>query len=812
MTKKILLLIFLVDCFFNTRAQRITGVVVDIEKRPMYGATVSLLKAQDSAVVKLSVSQNNGVFSFSITKPGKYIVSVSHINYKMVYTEPFEFDGIRDHELSLLVLKAQPKGLSEVIVTSRKPIIEVKADKTIVNVEGTINAAGSDAFELLKKSPGVQVDKDDNISLSGKNGVQIFIDGKSSPLSGKDLADFLKSIHSSEIESIELITNPSAKYDAAGNAGIINIKFKKNKTLGTNGSIIAGYSTGVYSKYNTGVSVNHRKKKVNIFGNYNYNRPKGESYFTIDRLLLDTLFEQRSTIIFKPVTSTFKAGVDYFINKRNTLGVLVNGNLTDGNVSSGSKTNITYNPTDSLSRILDAGTATSFKRDNLNANANYRYTDTSGRELNIDANYGMYKIRTNQFQPNYYYDATGDNELSRFIYSMIAPNDINIYSFKTDYEQNYRKGKLGIGVKLAYVDSKNDFQRYNVYVSGKLLDTLKSNNFRYNEYINALYVNYIKTYKGVIIQAGIRMENTVSKGHSTGYKKLGNGDYANYDSSFTRNYTGFFPSFAVTFNKNPRSQWSISYSRRIDRPTYQNLNPFEFKLDEYTYSKGNTELTPQYTNSVQLSNTYKYKLTTQLKISHTRDVFSQITDTAEKTKTFITQKNLATQDNIGLTISYPFQLKWYSALISANSYYSHYKASLGIGREIDLDVYAVSVFMQNSIKLGKGWTGEISGFYNSPSIFQGTFKLKALGNLDAGIQKSILRGNGTLKVSVSDIFKTQVFNATSNFAGQRFISKGGADTRQLRINFSYRFGGSQVKAARQRKTGSEEESERVKTQ
>lgn len=778
----------------------------------MAGATVSLLQASDSAVVKLAVSKKDGSFSFSIIKSGKYIIAVTYINYKKAFSMSFEFDGVKDFELTAITLDPLPKGLSEVTITSKKPLVEVKADKTILNVEGTINAVGSDAFELLKKSPGVQVDKDDNLSLSGKNGVQIYIDGRPSPLSGKDLAEYLKSIRSSEIESIELITNPSAKYEAAGNAGIINIKFKKNKAFGTNGSINAGYNIGIYSKYNAGISLNHRNKKINAFGNYTYNNSKAENYANLNRLILDTLFDQKSTITVNPVSNTFRAGLDYFINKKNTIGILINGNYTDGTLHSASKTPIYYYPTAAVTRILDAGSSSSFKRDNLNANLNYRYTDTSGRELNMDANYGMYKIRTNQVQPNYYYDATGTNEISRYIYNMIAPNDISIYSFKTDYEQKFKKGKLGTGGKLAYVDSKNDFQRYNVFTNGKLLDTLKSNNFRYTENINALYVNYSKAYKGFIIQAGVRMENTISKGHSTGYKRLSNGTYATYDSAFKRNYTDFFPSFTITFNKNPKNQWSISYSRRIDRPAYQNLNPFEFKLDEYTYSKGNTALTPQYTSGIKLSNTYKYKLTTQLSYSHTTDVFAQITDTAEKTKTFITQKNLATQDNVGLNISYPFQIKWYSSFVNINSYYSHYKANLGIGRSINLDVFTASIYIQNSFRLGKGWTGELSGFFNSPSLYQGTFKLKALGGIDAGIQKSMLKGKGTLKTSVSDILKTQVFTATSNFVGQRLIANGGTDSRQFRINFSYRFGSMQVKAARQRKTGVEEESERVKTQ
>jgi iron complex outermembrane receptor protein len=190
-------------------------------------------------------------------------------------------------------------------------------------------------------------------------------------------------------------------------------------------------------------------------------------------------------------------------------------------------------------------------------------------------------------------------------------------------------------------------------------------------------------------------------------------------------------------------------------------------------------------------------------------VFTQLIDTTELSKSFMTRKNLATQDIASINISYPLQLGWYSAFGNLNMYYSHYKASFGEGRTIDLDVYAYNFYMQNSAKLGKGWTGEVSGWYSSPSIWQGTFKSKQMWGVEAGFQKSMLKGKGNLKMSVSDIFKTMRWAGTSNFAGQRLYTEGGWESRQLKVNFSYRFGNTQVKAARQRKTSLEDESQRV---
>jgi iron complex outermembrane recepter protein len=393
---------------------------------------------------------------------------------------------------------------------------------------------------------------------------------------------------------------------------------------------------------------------------------------------------------------------------------------------------------------------------------------------------------------------------------MIAPTDIDIYTFKTDYEQNLKKGRFGIGGKISYVESINDFQRYNVMPSFKSLDTLRSNDFHYKENINAMYLNYNRPFKGFMIQAGVRIENTNAQGISNGYSW--NGSYVKYDSTFKRNYTDIFPSAAITFNKKPTSQFSVTYSRRIDRPAYQDLNPFEFKLDEYTYQKGNTQLTPQYTNSFGLTHTYKYKLTTTLNYSHVKDVFTQLIDTAEKSKSFITKKNLATQDIISMNISYPFQYKWYSVFANLNAYYSKYKADFGVGRKVDLDVVAYNFYSQHSFRFGKGWIGEVSGFYSSPSIWQGTFKSKQMWGIDAGLQKTILKEKGNVKVSVSDIFQTMRWGGTSDFTGQVINAGGGWESRLFKLSLTYRFGSAQIKAARQRKTGLEDENKRVGSQ
>jgi hypothetical protein len=794
-----------------TNAQQVTGSVKNDEGKAVEKATVSLLKAKDSSAVKLGITAKEGKYSLVVPQNGQYLISVTSVGYNSAYSKVIEISGSGAVSVPEITLNKSAGNLQNVAVVARKPIIEVKADKTILNVEGTINSTGQDALELLRKSPGVTLDKDDNISLSGKNGVQIYVDGKPTPLGGADLTAYLKTLQSSQIESIEIITNPSAKYDAAGNAGIINIRLKKNKAYGTNGSANAGYNIGIYAKYNAGISLNTRNKKVNLFGNYNFNDNKTEFNFKLYRDLLDTIFNQKNLIIMDSRSHGFKAGLDYTITNRSTIGVLVNGNLNDNTSKSNSLTPISYKPNGMTDRILTANNSSEAKRDNVNFNINYRYADTAGRELNLDADYGLYRIRTDQLQPNIYFTPDMQTELSRTVYNFISPTDIDIYTLKADYEQPFQKGKLGLGFKTSVINTDNNFGRYNVIGSGKTLDITRSNQFNYKENINAVYVNYNRAFKGVMLQAGVRVENTNTTGDSYA---LNNNGSVNTSSkqTFKRNYTNPFPSASLTFNKNPMKQWSLSYSRRIDRPAYQNLNPFEMKLDEYTFQKGNTQLKPQYTNSISLTNIYKYKLTTTLNYSHVADVFTQLVDTTELSKSFITQKNLATQDIISLNVSYPFMYKTYTWFTNLNTYYSMYEADFGGGnRKINLDVFSFNVYMQHSLKLGKkkDWTAELSGFYNAPSIWQGTFESNAIWSIDGGVQKTIFKGKGNLKASLSDIFKTLKWKGTSNFTGQLLTASGNFESRQFKLNLTYRFGSNQVKASRQRKDASEEEKKRT---
>ncbi len=807
---RLFFLSLLLTAFTALQAQNISGVAKDEASNPLSGASIALVKAKDTSVVKLAVAGGNGTYLFQNIKEGDYRVSISHVGYNPTLSPVFTV-GSGNVTAPALAVKKASGDLQGITVSVRKPMVEVKADKTVLNVEGTINAAGSDALDLLRKSPGVTVDKDENLTVSGKNGVQVYIDNRPTPLSGSDLANYLKSLQSSQIEAIEIITNPSAKYEAAGNAGIINIRLKKNKAYGTNGSVTAGYAIGNFPKYNGSLNLNHRNKNINVYGTYSVSKGLNHNPIELNRTVLDTLFDQKGYFRYDNKNHNVKVGADYTLNKKASIGVLFNGNISDPKVTNYGRTPITYVPTGVLNRILVADNSSNLKRGNYNTNLNYNYTGTDGKSLILNYDNGYYDNNNDQYQPNFYYAANGTTLLSSAIYQTIAPTKIHINSGKVDYEQNFKGGKLGLGGKVAFVNTDNDFQRYNVIGGVNQLDRDRSNRFTYKENINAVYANWNKAYKGLMVQAGLRVEHTANKGTSNGEKKV-NGTYQSAVTSFERNYTNFFPSASVTFNKNPMNQWSMTYSRRIDRPAYQDLNPFEFKLDEYNYMKGNVDLRPQFTNSFGLTNIFKYRLTTTVNYSHISDLFTQIPDTIEKSKGILTKKNLATQDVVSINISYPFQYKAYSLFANLNANYNMYKADFGQGRQIDANAFGGTLYAQNSVRFAKTWTAELSGVFVAPSLMMGTFKTKGMGGIDLGLQKQILKGNGTLKVSGTDLLHTFRFRGTSEFAGQTTKVLARWESQQFKANFTWRFGSTTVKAAKQKTTSAEDEKKRAEQQ
>ncbi len=782
----------------------IKGKISDNSGKALQSVTVSLLKSTDSSLVKADVTDANGAFEMVYGKEGKYLLSYVMIGFERTYSSVFEVKNGQGFDAGSITLQPSATKLQDVTVTSRKPMIEIKADKTVFNVENSINATGSNALELLQKSPGIQVDNNENISMKGKTGVRIYVDGKMTQLGSQDLAAYLKSINSNDVEAIEMISNPSARYDASGNAGIINIRLKKNKRYGTNGSVNMGMVQGVTPKGNGSVSLNYRDKKVNLFSNVGTNIGRYENTLDLYRVQLDSIYDQKSTNWSHNKSVNAKLGADLFLNSKNTLGFLVTTNFSDNDWTSESNTNISYNPTKQFVKKLVALNTIPGSRTNMNSNINYRYADTSGKEINFDADYGLFRGTGRSFQPNNYLDNSG-NMLSQVINRNFTPTDIDIYTAKVDVDQPKWKGKLGYGAKFSYVKTKNTFDFFNDINGVPVKILSRSNSFTYKENVNAAYINYQRQFSPKwSLQTGLRMEQTNSEG------VLARADgIIQADNTVKRSYLDFFPSAALTWTVDQKNTLNLTFSRRIDRPTYQDLNPFENKLDELTYEKGNAFLRPQYTNTVELSHTFKYMLNTTIGYSHVKDFATQTTDTTNNA-TYVQQRNLATQRILSFSIGSPLPIaKWWNGYANVWYNYQMFKGKIG-DNEIKTEIPMFGAYMQHTFTLGKGYNAELSGWFSGPNVWGATWRTKSLGGLDLGFQKQILKKQGTLKLSVTDIFFTNPWTATSNFGGLFVNGRGQNESRTVRLAFSWRFGNNQVKAARQRQTGLESEAKRIK--
>jgi iron complex outermembrane recepter protein len=818
------LLLVLVATSLSLQAQKIKGSITDASGKAQEFATITLLKAQDSTLMKGAITDIDGNFELENIAEGKYFINASMVGFKNYASKPFDFDGKTDMSVDKIALQGLDTELKEVTVVARKPMIEVKADRTVFNVESSPTAAGLNALELLRKSPGVNVDKDENIQLKGKSNVIIYINGKPSNMSGRDLSAFLKGLTANDIEAIEMISNPGARFDAEGNAGIINIRLKKNKKLGTNGNIAAGYQYGLTPKYDGSLSLNHRGLKWNLFSNYSYNWGINNSTTDLNNTIKVpdnegqyNYWQTRSNQDWKSDNHNFKAGADYTVNSKNTVGFIFNGGIgkptfnTTGISSIGKVKPNTSNfvRKDSILRSTSTGL---MDNKNYNTNLNYRFADTLGHELNIDADYGVFDNGASNFLPNIYRNGEETRILTERNYRNMSSTDITIKSFKADYEQplsktNKNAGKLGAGFKMSDVQTSNNFDFYNVFNNTNYLDTSRTNFFTYKEQIQAAYTNYNTQVGKYGIQIGLRGERTVSKGDLKTKQTRG---YNDVDTS----YFNVFPTAAISYQLNPKHAFNLTYRYSLDRPDYQDLNPFENRLDELTFERGNTTLRPQYTNTVELGYTFMGFANLGVNYAKTKDFFTQYTDQDVRngiTSFFITKANLANKENYGVSLSSPIPInKWWSGFL--NAWYNHtvLTANLGPGKDVNLKANGGGAYMQHTFTLPKSLAIELDGWLSVGGLW-GNFVSRTQGAANIGVIKKIWDGDGQIKVSYSDIFGTAGWKAYTELGTLYMDAAGTWEAQRIGVNFSYRFGNKNVQGARQRKTGLDDEQKRVKS-
>lgn len=781
------------------------GVVVvryaDETGKPLTDVSLQLIRTTDTFLTKIAITDSLGEAIFDQVEFSTYIVIANTIGYEIDTSEAFLIDSLHS-VIQLKTTKLMPVSnqLEEASIVFKKPFIERYMDKLIVNVENSIASAGSSVLDVLARSPGVLVNNGNSIQLRGKSGVLFMFDGKPTPLAGEDLVNYLKTIPAANVDKIEIITQPSARYDAGGNAGIINIRFKKDKNLGFNGSATMSLGQGVYFKPTLSTNLNYRTKKINVFGSYSFNKPRDFTQFDINRKFFDAnqniiaVFDQKSYIKTPILSNNAKLGLDVYLNSKTVIGAVVNGNISEIN-RDGFTSALTSNAENVLLYTTETENILTQERENVFANLNLKHTfDSTAREITVDLDYGFLNSINKQ------------SFLSRYIYEspyMISTDELRtdqkggiyIYSAKTDYIHPLKKqAKLEAGFKSSFVRTDNEIAFYTIVPSGEKFDSTRSNHFVYDENINAGYFIFSKELKKVNYQLGLRAEHTTTSG-----KQI------TTDQLFSRNYLYFFPSASINYVKSETHQFSWSYSRRIDRPSYQQLNPFRVFVDPYTYVVGDQQLKPVLTHSFDFSYTLMGQYIGAMGYAKSKETITDVFVQDDSTKiSYQTPANLQDYDQVYLSFSIPFSLKnWLNSSLLSNIYWNRYSSPF-LGGNLRTENVSYDIYLNNSFVMGKkGWSAELSGMYQAGMVW-GLFYIKGLAQISAGVQKVSANKMSVFKLSVTDITYMNRIRVVVQYQNQDFFTNRQWDSRVLTFTYVQRFGKTTVAQARKRSTGVED--------
>lgn len=799
-------------------AGQISGVLLDDQSKPLPFANVLVLQSSDSTLVKASSSDEAGKFEIAEVPFGAYLLRFSSVGFKDFHSPKFELSA-ETPTMTFEPLKMQQNTneLAEVTVTAKKPFIEQQIDKTVLNVENSIVSSGNTALEVLEKAPGVLIDRqNDAIKLKNKSGVLVMIDGRKNYMSNETLMQFLSNMPSDQIASIEIITNPSSKYDASGNSGIINIKLKKNKAYGTNGSVSVAVgdayipnSVDDLYRASESLSINHRNKKWNIFANANSGR---NAFYNDNHLMRSTNYEglrsefdQISKRHGSGMYYSGRLGADYFLSDKTTLGILLDGNGWDGKMNSTGLTNITEIMNGEQNyRSLIPNSDRDMKNLNLTGNFNVKHNfNDKGKEMTFDLDYSYFDNYAYQYFDTRYYNAldAGGEQDSTLIQQNRTPSKINIFASKLDFVIPVEnKMKFEFGAKSSYVKTDNDFKFDYQADEQWVMDPRKTNHFIYTEFVNAAYVNFGKEWDKVGLQTGLRAEHTHSVANSV-----------TLDNSVTRDYFNLFPTVFVNQKLGKDHAMRYSYSRRIGRPNYQQLNPFLFFLDPYTYERGNEYLTPQFTDNVELTYTLKNAISLSLGYAYTKDnIFDVIEQDDETRVTYQTSKNLQKVENYSANLSFPVPVtKWWRMQNNFSLYYAHFQDPDVSGGRLDVGQLAYNFYTSSTFTMKKGWSAEANMWYNSPTVYGIIRTTKPQFAVNAGIQKSLWEKKANIKLNVNDLFLNSFFNGAINYENVDLKISNRWTSRRATLTFTYNFGNQNVKSSRRRSTATDDLKSRV---
>jgi outer membrane receptor protein involved in Fe transport len=787
-------------CVFSQASDRssITLVVVNRQHQAVSGATVRLLKA--GKPVGSMAAGEDGQAVFTDLAKGTYSCLVSATAYRPRTAGEYRLPGsVRD----TVVLEAVHDVLAEVTVSGHTPPTEVRREKTVVNVEASITNTGATVQEVLERSPGVTIDKNGNISLNGRQGVLVMIDDKPTYLSGDDLVNLLNSMSASQVSKIELISNPPAKYDAAGNAGVINIRTKKNSNNGFNGTITTTFGQGVYPKSNNSLILNFRKGQVNSFLNFTNADVKYftdlyayRKYYDASNQNVISILDQPSYFSGTLVNNTVKTGLDYSPTSRTTLGLVLTGVDIHRHGNNTSHANwLIPDGTPDSSILTRSSPVNSFKNGAVNLNARQVLSGVLSVSANLD--YLHYQMKGEQNFDNQLSGTGGYDEVFRSKF----PVAINIFSGKVDGTMKIGSDatiQAGLKTSASHTDNTAEYENWENQQWVK--DDIRSNHFVYRENIHAAYASFEGKVKRFSYQGGLRYEHT-------SYTARQSGNSQQHDSTVSRNYASFFPSAGFSYTLDSSNSLTLLIGRRTDRPIYQNLNPFVYVINKYTYQAGNPYLLPQYTWNFELNHQYNNLLTTGISYSLTTNYFSQLflSDTT-KTILYYTQGNVGRVYNIGISASLNLNpTAWWSMQLSA--IFNHKQLRGFNGNAYTTDINQVHININNQLSFGKGYMGELSGFYTTRSRQDVQELLYATGQMAAGISKTILKKKGTLKLGMRDIFYANAMEGFTSFPNATEYFKIKRDSRVVSLTFSFRFGQS-FKSSRH-EDGVTEEKERV---
>ncbi|MBR9923321.1 MAG: TonB-dependent receptor [Bacteroidetes bacterium] len=798
------LLIFSIAPFLLSGQSSLSGTLTDTEDQPLAFANVLLLQASDSLLVKGTLVEESGDWTFSNLPSGEYILRFQMVGYATKTSSAFALEAGEDKVLEPEVLEENVTQLDEVQVIARKPLFEQQMDRLVVNVENSVTLAGGTALDILERSPGVVVNRQNKtLGMGGKDGVIVMINGKMTRMDVTAVVQMLAGMNASNIQKIELITTPPSNFDAEGNAGIINIVLKDNPEEGFNGSatVFAGYGYG--EKYGGSVNFNLRQSKVNFYGSYSYSFDHSPQLFTNYRSVVQngTTVETYTESLRDPdqIDNNARLGLDVDLGEKTVLGLLATA--YDSYWRMDATNNIEIREDGSLVQSIEIPNDEINRWRHLGGNLNLQHSFRESEVLTFDADYLFFHDNNPTNYTNNYYDANGDFDFSdKLRVSKITP--INIYVSRLDYRRKLgEKINLETGIKGTLSQFTNDVQVDENLGTEWMPVTAFTAKYFLEEKIGAAYasLSYQISDKWSS-KAGLRYEYTDSQLDSEEEQGI-----------VDRQYGNLFPTFYLSYNINENNSVQLAYNRRIQRPTFNDLAPFVIFLDPNTFFSGNPALQPAISDGVRLEYRWKNFMTAlgynfeQNTISN----FQPYIDPETNVQT-IASANMKDTRTVSLMLSLPFYIgDWWVMQNNLMGFWN--RNNLPYGETLlSLDQASVRGSISNMFTLPKGFTIEIGGFFSSTSLF-GFQKIEPFGALNAGIQKSFGNNGGTLSFSVQDIFRTGNWRVSASDPALNLDYEGfyRFSARVFRLSYTRDFGSNQVKSARQRNTGAEEERNRV---